>query len=137
MKIRKYIIVGFVAFFALLSFNIEAKDKAAAKMYVFGVATSFNDSTAYFTPVQELDSVTVVGKTGLLANKQEYSYQLKSYFNGIGLPYRTCVTVNSTNRKTIIKRFMKLRQKMIKKGNYDIKNIDTDAFKFERVVMAQ
>lgn len=117
--------------------SVNAKDKRVGKMYVYGVATSFNDSTVYFTSIQEIDSVEVIGKTKLLANKQEYSWQLRNFFNNKGLQYRTCVTINSSNRKELEKSCDKLKQKYVRKWNYILKNIDESEFKYERVVMAQ
>lgn len=122
---------------ALVAGNAAAKEKKAAKMYVFGIATSFNDSTAYFTPIQEIDSVTTIGKTSLLANKQEYSYQLRNYFSTNGRPHMTCATVNNKNRKKLEKLYNKTKQKMVKKSNYIIKDMSDGEFKFERVIMAQ
>ena len=81
MKSYKLIAAIMLVVAATMAVSATAKDKKAARMYVFGVATSFNDSTAYFTTIQEIDSVTTAGKTGMLANKQEYSYQLKNHFN--------------------------------------------------------
>ncbi len=136
MKPYKYLAAIMIAMAALTAGNATAKEKKAAKMYVFGIATSFNDSTAYFTPIQEIDSVTTVGRTSLLANKQEYSYQLRDYFASIGMPHKTCATVNNTNKKKIEKLYNKTKLKMTKKSNYIIKDLSDSEFKFERIVMA-
>lgn len=117
--------------------NVTAKNKKVGKMYVYGIATSFNDSTAYFTSIQSIDSVATVGKTSILADKQEYSYQLKNYFQNIGEPHRTCVTVNGKNRAKLEKSYLKLKQKYAKKYNFTVKNLDEANFRYERVVMAQ
>lgn len=117
--------------------GVSAKDRKVKSMYVFGIATSFNDSTAYFTPIQRIDSVETFGKTKLLANKQEYSYQLRNFFERKGLAHETCVTVNSTNKAKLEKSYLKLKQKYAKKWNLSIQNIDGNEFTYERVVMAQ
>lgn len=120
-----------------MTVTATAKGKKYQKMYVFGVSTSFNDSVVYFTPVQMLDSVATVGKTGMLDNKQEYSYQLKNYFTNAGMPHRTCITVNKTKKKDIDKLYSKMKLKLTKKENFVIKTLGDSDFKFERVVMAE
>ena len=137
MKLYRCLAAILLLFTLTFVLSVSAKDKLVNRMYVYGVSTSFNDSTVYFTSIQEIDSVEVVGKTKILANKQEYSLQLKNYFSNKGLQYRTCVTVNNSNKKKIEKSYAKLKQKYLKKWNYTLKNIDDSDFKFERVVMAQ
>lgn len=137
MKSYKFIAAIMLVVAATMAVSATAKDKKAARMYVFGVATSFNDSTAYFTTIQEIDSVTTSGKTGMLANKQEYSYQLKNHFSNKGLTYRTCTTINNKDKKKIQKLYAKTKQKLAKKNKYIIKDIDEREFRFERITMAQ
>lgn len=137
MKYNKCFAFGLAALLFMAAFSVKANEKTAGKMYVFGVATSFNDSTAYFTSIQELDSAVMVGKTGLIANKQDYSYQLKNYLNGQGLSHRTCVTYNDSKLKSIEKKYAKLRQRLTKRGSYIIKDIDAGGFRYERVSAAQ
>ncbi len=136
MKLYKYLAAIIIVAAAMVAGNATAKEKKSAKMYVFGIATSFNDSTAYFTPIQVLDSVTTIGKTSLLANKQEYSYQLRDYFTSKGMPHKTCTTINRADKKKIEKLYNKTRLKMTKKQNYIIKDLTDSDFKFERIVMA-
>ncbi len=114
-----------------------AKDKKVKKMYLFGVATSFNDSTAYFTPIQSVDSVALAGKTGQLSDKREYSLQLKGYFQDRGDANRTCATFNSTNLKKLQKTYQALRQKYVKKYNVIVKDIDGADFQYTRVVTSE
>ena len=120
-----------------LATSAQARQKKAKTMYVFGIATSFNDSTAYFTSIQRLDSVSTYGKTKMLSDKQEYSYQLKNYFDQRGMAHETCVTVNAENRGKLDKAYQKLKQKYAKKMNFTVKSIDDGEFKYERVVQAQ
>ena len=54
MKSYKLIAAIMLVVAATMAVSATAKDKKAAKMYVFGVATSFNDSTAYFTRYRRL-----------------------------------------------------------------------------------
>ena len=52
---NKFIYLGilFILFFVL---TINAANKRT-KLYMYGVVTSFNDSTIYFTDIMEIDSV--------------------------------------------------------------------------------
>lgn len=135
---KYYKILAAMMFVVAVCFAVtaSARGNKAKTVYVFGIGTSFNDSTAYFTPIQRLDSVETYGKTSLLANKQEYSYQLKGYFDGIGVQHETCTVVNADNRAKLEKSYLKLKQKYAKKWNFSIKNLADTDFKFERVVMA-
>ena len=103
---------------------------------MFGVATSFNDSTAYVTAIQQLDSVTTVGKTGILANKQEYSYQLREFMGGKGIQHATCVTVNAKSRKEAEKSLSSMKQRLAGKNKLIVKQIPAEEFAYQRVVMA-
>ena len=71
----------------------SAKRKMLPKTYMFGFSASFRDSTVYFTNVQAVDSVWVETKGDMLLGRNVYSYQLKNYMNGLGMPHRTCVVM--------------------------------------------
>lgn len=137
MKFYKSIVTVMLLLLTMIAVTVNAKDRNVKRMYVFGVSTSFNDSTVYFTTIQTLDSVNVAGKTSLLSDKQEYSWQLKDYFNKQGMQNRTCVTVNNKDRKKLEKIYGKLKQKYSKKWKYTVKSLADDDFKYERVVEAQ
>ena len=51
---------------------------------MFGVATSFNDSTLYITEIQEISGAYIDSKTKFLVERDNYSYQLRDYLKGIG-----------------------------------------------------
>lgn len=137
MRFYKFFAAMALVVAVCFALSASAKGKKVKTMYVFGVATSFNDSTAYFTSIQKIDSVETFGKTDLLANKQEYSYQLRSFFDKKGMAHETCVTLNAANRAKLEKSYLKLKQKYAKKWNLSVQNICDDEFSFERVVMAQ
>ena len=71
--------------------TISAKSKVQ-KVYLFGFAASFNDSTVYFTDIQEIDSAWVDDKTNFLHDRDQYSYQLRDYLAEKFEPNRTCIT---------------------------------------------
>lgn len=136
MRFMKYVAMAVLMLVATAELASARGSKENKKAYVFGVATSFNDSTAYFTAIQELDSVSMVGKTHILANKQEYSYQLREYMGGRGLSHATCITVNAADRKALQKTYNAMKQRYTKKDKLFIKDIPAADFRYERVVMA-
>ena len=123
------------------------KNIQVPKAYIFGFAASFNDSTVFFTQIQEVDSVWINKKKGFLAGWSQYSYQLRNYCaSEMNLPSRTCVVVSSIKRKDVEKKFDKMMKKYrgSKKGKkgkndkyYDIRLISTDNFRFETVDMSE
>lgn len=137
MKSLKYLAMVLAVFIASVAIANTGKGKAKKTVYVFGVATSFNDSTAYVTAVQKLDSVELAGKTGLLAHKNEYSYLLKDYMARQGLSHSTCVTVNASSLKQLEKLNAKMKLKFAKKDKFIVKDIPESEFRYERVIVAQ
>ncbi len=137
MKSLKYLTIILAVFMTSISVANAEKGKGKKTVYVFGVATSFNDSTAYVTAVQKLDSVELASKTGLLAHKNEYSYQLKDYMARQGQSHSTCVTVNASSLKQLEKINAKMRLKFAKKDKLIVKDIPESEFHYERVVVAQ
>lgn len=113
--------------------NASAKLKCVPKLYAFGFAASFNDSTVYFTDIQEIDSAWINDKNDFLVSRDNYSYQLKNYFTSLGLEYRTCVISFALKRKDIEKKYQKMKNKYVKAGNYDIKSVSTNDFHFTAI----
>ncbi len=113
--------------------NASAKLKSVPKLYAFGFAASFNDSTVYFTDIQEIDSAWINDKNDFLVSRDNYSYQLKNYFTSLGLEHRTCVISFALKRKDIEKKYQKMKNKYVKAGNYDIKSVSTNDFHFTAI----
>lgn len=113
--------------------NASAKLKCVPKLYAFGFAASFNDSTVYFTDIQEIDSAWINDKNDFLVSRDNYSYQLKNYFTSLGLEHRTCVISFALKRKDIEKKYQKMKNKYVKAGNYDIKSVSTNDFHFTAI----
>ena len=115
-----------------------AQNILVPKAYMFGFAASFNDSTVFFTDIQQVDSVWVTKKKGFLAGRSNYSYQLRNYCEQkMDLPKRTCVVVSSLKRKDVEKKYKKMMKKYIgkKAKSYDVRYIPSSDFKFEAVDM--
>ena len=112
-----------------------AKGYKPAKVYVFGFAASFNDSTVYMTDIQQVDAYLVNDRTHFLANREDYSYQLRSYLQDNGLEhYPTCVTMFAENEKQAMKKYVKLRNRYEKsKKKYVIKGIAESQFGYKTV----
>ena len=133
MKLKTCLMVCAALFAMMVPANTMAKNKCVPKIYAFGFAASFNDSTVYFTEIHEVDSVWINEKNKFLLNRSDYSYQLKSYFDAKGMPHRTCIISYELKRKDLEKRYEKMKAKYLKKGNYRIEYIDPKDFRFEAV----
>lgn len=129
MKNLKYFIC-FILTILILSVTASAKSKYVSKLYVFGFSASFNDSIVYFTDIQELDSVMIDDKNKFLLNRNDYSYQLKNYFESKNILHRTCIICFDLKRKDIDKKYQKMKNKYIKNNNYNIKYIPNEEFHF-------
>ena len=57
-----------------------AQNIQVPQAYMFGFAASFNDSTVFFTDIQQVDSVWVTKKKGFLAGRSNYAYQCGGQF---------------------------------------------------------
>lgn len=137
MKLYKLFVCAMIAALTILSVSTSAKNKRVPKIYAFGFSASFNDSTIYFTNIQEIDSVWVNDKNNFLIDRDNYSYQLKNYFEGQGMPHRTCVISYGLKRKDVEKKFRKMRDKYVKRGGCDIKMVDANAFHFTPIELSE
>lgn len=131
MNCNKYIGIILIAIaFAASATMSHAKNEKVDKIYMFGFAASFNDSVVYFTDIQALDSGWVNSKSKFLANRSQYSYQLKNYLSEQGEEHRTCVTFYALKQKDIEKKYAQMKRKYTAKGSFDVKYISHDAFRF-------
>ena len=79
MKIRTLLALALLLMPSLM-FALQKQER----LYVYGVATSFNDSTVYITEIQQLDSAWVDTKTGFLYSRNNYSFQLRDHLKANG-----------------------------------------------------
>ena len=139
MRLTTKIILVLAAILAVWNTESSAKKKNKPKsniqgaVYMFGFASSFNDSTVYFTDIQQLDSVYFERKTKFLLDRDNYSYQLRDYLASVGEEHRTCVVSYATDRKKIEKKFLKMRKKYLSKKGYLLKYLKTEEFAFEAI----
>ena len=144
MKLSK---IGLTAIAATLLISLTAQAKnEMRKAYVFGFASSFNDSTVYITDIQELDSVWFTSKHHFLVSRENYSYQLRDYLTSIGEQHRTCMVEYNTDPKKLEKVWNKLYSRYAhnqkKKNNqkqkselppFQIKKLTREQFQFQSV----
>lgn len=119
----------------LVTLTASAKGSLKQKVYMFGFSASFNDSIVYFTPIQEVDGYIANNRTHFLVNRQQYSYQLRNFFDNRGQLHRTCVAIYDTEQKKAEKKYQKLKEKYTtkSKGNFDVVTLADNDFKFETV----
>lgn len=140
MKFNRQFVLGAALTMLLTATYTTAKAKnyVTPKAYMFGFAASFNDSTVYFTDIQQVDSVWFNQKKDMLAGRSEYSSQLRSYCEEeLNQPRRTCVVIGNTKLKKVEKKFEKMKKIYLqnKKATYDVRFIKEEDFKFHAVNM--
>lgn len=130
MRLRQLLIV--TALLVGCVINGNAKGYRPAKIYMFGFAASFNDSTVYLTDIQTVNAYLVNNRTKFLANREDYSYQLRNYLQSNGLEaYPTCITMFAENEKDATKKYLKLKERYEKsKKKYSIKSLKDSQFKY-------
>lgn len=135
MKFNK---VFLIAFFLLgLSHSVSAKGYKIAKVYMFGFAASFNDSTVYFTDIQSLDVYIEDSRPHFLVNRDDYAYQMKNYLqNSNDSKHPTCVIMFAKTEKEAMKKYIKMQAKYTTKakGRYLVNSINSTQFRFTTVV---
>lgn len=126
-----------IAIAAMMATTLTVGAKNVQKVvYMFGISASFNDSTVYFTPIQQVDSAWVDSKNGFLAARAEYSNQLRYYMRSRGVANPTCITIFSPDRKKIEKKFGKIKNKYTgkkAKNHYFVRQLETSDFAFDAV----
>ena len=130
MRLRQLLIV--TALLVGCVINGNAKGYRPAKIYMFGFAASFNDSTVYLTDIQTVNAYLINNRTKFLANREDYSYQLRNYLQSNGLEaYPTCITMFAENEKDATKKYLKLKERYEKsKKKYSIKSLKDSQFKY-------
>jgi len=117
-----------------LSAGAEAKGVVKPRGYIFGLSASFRDSVIYFTDIQTIDSVWVESKNDLLLSRENYSAQMKAYIDQVAGTGRTNIVVFSTKRKTLEKKYVKLKKRYTQgKRHYDVRFIPNDDFHFKSI----
>lgn len=120
-----------VCLLGALHLSAFAKDKPQ-RVYLFGVATNFNDSTVYITEVQHLDSI-MLNPDGSLPNYVGYALQMKVHLEGeLEEIDQTCAVIYSDKKKNLEKRFLAVRKKYNVNKEKTVKLVGSDEFLFQK-----
>ena len=118
--------------------TISAKKQQVEKMYMFGMAAAFTDTIVHFTNIQTVDSVWIESKNNFLQDRNEYSYQLRTFLRDRQqMPNRTCIVFYSPKREKLEKKYQKMQRLYgkDKKGveHFDVRYIMDTEFRFQPV----
>lgn len=129
MKNIKILGALLLVFIMCSAFSMKKKDDK--QVYIAGVSASFKDSLVYFTDIQLVDSV-ILDKNKMLPQRQQYSYQLKTYLESkLGQSNRTCFIYFDSNKTKLEKSIKKMKDKYRKSGKSIIRQVDSE-FKFTK-----
>lgn len=117
--------------FLITAAPISAQQYDKEPCYLFGFAASFADSTVYFTEIQQIADASLTKHSSLLFGREQYANQLRDYLQGIGFASPTCVVSFSVKKKNIENKYLKLKKRYTKNGNYLIKYLTPQDFAFK------
>ncbi len=131
MTFKKIILtsLAIVAILLLGSASVSAAEKETP-VFLFGLSRSLNDSTVYMTEIQLMSTATINTSNKFLLNRDKYSEQLTEYLEKQGVDYPTTITEYSTSRNKAEKKFLKMRNKFMREGSFELKIITTDTFQY-------
>ncbi len=128
-KAKSIILFAALSLSTTLSFALNKP----TKLYVYGFAATFNDSTVYFTNIEEIDTAWVDTKSKFLYSRDNYSYQFRDYLKSQGVSHPTCITGYATSRKAAEKKYTALKRRYTSKGNYNIKYVTESEFRYNAI----
>lgn len=132
MNFLKYIVLSF-CLLGIVSVA-SASDYKPTKIYMFGFATSLNDSTVFFTDIQAVNAYVENNRTRFLVGRETYAYQLREYIEkATSIVRPMCVVLYADTEKRAIKKYLALQNKLTKKGKqkYNINNVSSPSFTFK------
>ena len=133
MKILRTLLLAIVALTVLPT---ETKPLKTNQVYMFGFSASFKDSVVYVTDIQNVEGAWIETKTKFLMERENYSYQLKSYLEDTKQQSnRICMVFFELSKKKAEKQYLKLMKKY-KKG-YEVRYVNATEFKFQTVDVSQ
>ena len=139
MKLSKLMLVVAVATLTSIATSVYGKSKIVPRIYMFGFAASFSDSTVYFTNVQAVDNVWMDSKTKFLLGRDNYSLQLKHMLaQKMNQPNRTCIVAFGKKRKDVENKLLKMKKLYTNKKaktQYDVRYIPENEFRFQAINM--
>jgi len=134
----KHILTLLLALIVSTAAGARAKSSQMQKIYMFGMAASFTDTIVHFTPIQQLDSITLAPKTRFLKDREEYSIQLREYLGTHkDMPHRTCVVFYDEKPEKLQKKYDKMKKLYTRskdgQAHFDVRYIKDDEFKFRAI----
>lgn len=133
MRLFRILMVAAGAMAAFATQEATAKSKQVPQIYVFGFSASFNDSTVYITDIQTVDSAWIDSKTKFLVNRDDYTYQMNSFFEEKGQKNRTSILFYDTKKKALQKKFEKIKKRYMGKDEYNVRYLPGEEFTFAAV----
>jgi len=105
-------LVYILLFLIIFSVNRAFGADKQTTVYMFGFAASFNDSTVYFTDIQEVNGAWVDdSKKKFLVSRTQYSNQFRDFIKqNKNVDNPTCVTFYSLKRGALEKKLAKVRK---------------------------
>lgn len=130
-KIAKYMVCLLLLLAAVNVCEAKKKQGGYQKVFAFGFASSFTDSLAYITDVQEVDSVYILSN-GFIADRALYSLQLYGYVNEQkGVENPTTAFFFSPKAKTLVKKFNKVKNMYMKHPDLKLEVLTREDFIFK------
>lgn len=112
---------------------LEEKATDEDVVYMFGVGTNFNDSVIYLTEINDVHALKLQKKTQFLPFRAEFSLQMREYLEGgLGLQNETCCMFYADKRKTLAKRYYKLKKRYLDEGGWKLVIVGQDKFSFKK-----
>lgn len=110
--------LSLLLFAASLTLSVAAQkdEKVFTGIHVFGIGTSFNDSTVYISTPQFMADATLQKKTGFMENRAKYAFQMKTYLEANYSPNETCAIFFAKTHKKLEKKYQKVRRRFLKRG---------------------
>lgn len=121
----------------MLTLSLSAKKNKSndlskvAAVYMYGLSSSFNDSTVYLTDLQLVDSAYFADKH-ILGGITEYVGQLNTYFTKKGFERRTNVVFFKKDGTKAEKAYVKLRRRYTS-PDINLVTLGIDEFLFKAV----
>lgn len=110
--------------------SVYAQSAKMQRVYMFGFAASFSDSTAFLTDIQTMDSA-YVQHNGFLADRSMYSAQLQQAMATLsGKDNMTCSVFFAKKKKNVEKKYLKLKHRYGQKNGVVVKTLGLDQFRF-------
>ena len=141
MKLRKYIIAAALVVAATLPATAQSSKDAVERVYMFGLAASFNDTIVHFTEIQPIDSAWLSKKNKFLMGREQYSNQLRDFLaQQQQMPARTCIVFYDRKLGRLQKKYLKMKKlyttgKKGEKTRNDIRTLMAGEFSFKNVNM--